>query len=167
MNLEYEQYQELLKIEQDVSKLNERQIWERMLYHLRHLDRYTRLQIITSATLKFKGDKDMPATIQVGGTATATYLEWSGPSGTGIQVPPTGTVTYASDTPSVATVDPNSGICTGVGAGTANISGVDSGTSLSASDVLTVTAPPPPPAVSATLNLVANSSAKPQASRRA
>ena len=109
----------------------------------------------------------MPATIQVGQTATATYLEWSGPGGTGVQVPPTGASTYSSDTPAVATVDPNTGICTGVSAGTANISGVDSGTSLSASDVLTVVAAPPPVAVSATLTLVANSSAKPQASRRA
>jgi len=109
----------------------------------------------------------MPATISVNATATATYMEWSGPSGTGTQLPPVGAVTYSSDTPAVATVDPNSGICTGVSEGTANISGVDAGTGLSASDVLTVTAAPPPPPVSATLTLVANSSAKAQASRRA
>jgi hypothetical protein len=108
----------------------------------------------------------MPATIQVGGTATATYLEWSGPNGTGSQVPPVGAVTYSSDTPAVATVDPNTGIATGVGAGTANISGLDAGTGLTASDVLTVQAPPPPAPVSATLTLTANSSATPLASRR-
>lgn len=115
-------------------------------------------RIPQSATLMLKGDLAMPATIQVGGSATATYLEWSGPSGTGVQVPPTGTVSYSSDTPGVATVDPNTGICSGVGPGTTNISGTDSGTGLSASDVLTVQAAPPPPAVSATLTLVANSS---------
>jgi uncharacterized protein YjdB len=109
----------------------------------------------------------MPATIVVAGTATATFLEWSGPGGTGVQVGPTGAVSYASDNSAVATVDPNTGIATGVSAGTANISGTDAGNSLTASDVLTVTAAPPPPAVSATLNLVANSSAKAQASRRA
>jgi uncharacterized protein YjdB len=109
----------------------------------------------------------VPATINVAGTATATYLEWSGPAGTGTQVPPTGTVSYASDTITVATVDPVTGICTGVAAGTANISGVDSGTGLTASDVLTVATAPPPPAVSATLTLVANAAGvKPQASRR-
>lgn len=108
----------------------------------------------------------MPANIQVGGTATATYLEWSGPSGTGTQEAPVGTVSYASDNTSVATVDPVTGICTGISAGTANISGVDSGTNLSASDVLTVVAAPPPPPASATLTLVANSSLKGQASRR-
>lgn len=108
----------------------------------------------------------MPAQIQVAGTATATFLEWSGAGGTGVQVPPVGAVTYSSDTPAVATVDPNTGIVTGVSAGTANISGADAGNSLTASDVLTVVAAPPPVAVSATLTLVANSSAKPQASRR-
>lgn len=108
----------------------------------------------------------MPATILVGATATATFLEWSGAGGTGVQVAPVGAVTYASDTVAVATVDPNTGIATGVSAGTANISGVDAGNSLTASDVLTVTAAPPPVAVSATMILVANSSAKPQASRR-
>jgi uncharacterized protein YjdB len=110
---------------------------------------------------------NLPANITVGGTATATYMEWSGPSGTGTQEAPVGTVSYASDTPSVATVDPVTGICTGVSAGTANISGVDSGTSLSASDVLTVTAAPPPAPVSATLVLVANSNAVAAAARRA
>jgi hypothetical protein len=122
-----------------------------------------------SATLTFKnstGGTSMSALINVGGTATATFLEWSGPNGTGSQVPPVGAVTYASDNPAVATVNPNTGIATGVSAGTANISGADAGNSLTASDVLTVQAAPPPPAVSATLTLVANSSARPQASRR-
>ena len=109
----------------------------------------------------------MPATITVNGTATATFLEWSGPGGTGVQVPPTGAVAYSSDNTAVATVDANTGICTGVSAGTANISANDAGLpapGLPASDVLTVTAAPPPTAVSSTLTLVANSSF---ASRRA
>jgi uncharacterized protein YjdB len=120
-----------------------------------------------SATLTFKGDSDMPATILVGATATATFLEWTGPNGTGSQIAPVGPVTYASDNTAVATVDPNTGIATGVSAGTANISGTDAGNNLTASDVLTVTAVPPPVAVSATLTLVANASAKAQATRRA
>ena len=119
-----------------------------------------------SATLKLNGGT-MPATVVVGATGTATFLEWTGPSGTGSQIAPVGAVTYASDTPAVATVDPNTGIATGISAGTANISGTDAGNSLTASDVLTVTAAPPPVAVSATLTLVANSSAPAQASRRA
>ena len=119
-----------------------------------------------SSTLTFDGGK-MDTTIQVGGTGTATYLEWSGPSGTGSQVPPTGAVQYASDNPAVATVDPNTGVFTGVSAGTANISANDAGLAapgLPASAVVTVTAAPPPVAVSSTMTLVANSS---HASRRA
>jgi hypothetical protein len=146
----------------------EKENLQEILHYVREIAHELRRKRIVSATLNLTMDEgeDMPATILVGATATATYLEWTGPSGTGSQIAPVGTVSYASDTPAVATVDPVTGICTGVSAGTANISGVDSGTSLSASDVLTVTAVPPPAPVSATLNLVANSSAKPQSSRR-
>ena len=97
----------------------------------------------------------MPATIIVGGTATASFLEWTGPAGTGSNIAPVGAVAFASDNPAVATVDPASGIATGVSAGTANISGTDAGNGLTASDVLTVNAPQPV-AVSATLSLTAN-----------
>jgi hypothetical protein len=142
----------------------ELEVLKEILHELRKL-RHELFPQAQSATLTLGGN-GMPATIQVGGTATATFLEWSGPGGTGVQVPPVGAVTYSSDNPAVATVDPNTGIATGVSAGTANISGTDAGNNLTASDVLTVSAPPPPVAVSATLNLVANSSAKPQASRR-
>ena len=110
-----------------------------------------------SATLIFQG-VTMPATIVVGGNgAQAAFVEWSGLNGTGSQVAPVGAVTYASDTPAVATVDPNSGLCTAVSAGTANISGTDAGNSLTASDVLTVTGgvTPPAGAQSATLTLTA------------
>jgi hypothetical protein len=107
-----------------------------------------------SATLSFitsKGETNMPLTVHVNDVpGTALFQEWSGPSGTGIVVPPVGTVTYASDNTAVATVDPNSGQLAYVSAGTANISGTDAGNGLTASDVLTVSAAT---AVSATLTL--------------
>lgn len=107
-----------------------------------------------SATLSFitsKGATNMPLTVHVNDVpGTALFQEWSGPSGTGIVVPPVGAVTYASDNTAVATVDPNSGQLAYVSAGSANISGTDAGNSLTASDVLTVSAAT---AVSATLTL--------------
>src|SRR5271155_3786881 len=107
-----------------------------------------------SATLHFKG-ASMPATILVGATATAVFTEFTGPGGTGVTIPPIGAVSFPSDNPAIATVDPASGIATGVSAGTANISGTDAGNSLTASDVLTVTAAV---AESATLVLTAPAS---------
>lgn len=77
----------------------------------------------------------MPATIQVGQTATAVLHEFE----SGTEVPPIGPVTYSSSDPTVATVDPSSGVCTGVAAGSCAITGSDSGNGLSASDSLTVT----------------------------
>lgn len=98
----------------------------------------------------------MPATIAVGGKgAQAVYQEFSGPNGTGQVVPPTGTVSYSSENTAIATVDPASGLCTAVAPGIVNIDGVDSGSGIKASDVLTVTAAVNPPAVSATLTLTA------------
>ncbi len=106
----------------------------------------------------------MPATIQVGGKgATFTFTEFSGPNGTGSVVPPSGPITYASDNTAVATVDA-SGQVTAVAANadgspaTANITGVDpaSPNKVAAGDVITVTAAPPPVAVSATGVLTAN-----------
>ena len=116
-----------------------------------------------SATLNLKanqpvllGDKTMPATVIVGGTASPLFQEWTGPSGTGTVVPNAGAPAFTSSNPAVATVDPASGVATGVSAGTAVISGTDPANNLTASDTLTVNAPPPPPAVSATLSLTAN-----------
>jgi hypothetical protein len=106
-----------------------------------------------SATLKFTG-VTMPATILVGGTANSLFQEWTGPSGTGTVVPNAGAIAYTSDNTAVATVDPSSGVATGVSAGTCNITGTDPTNSLTASDALTVTAPVVP-AVSATLTLTA------------
>jgi hypothetical protein len=100
------------------------------------------------AKLHFKGDHNMPATIQVGKTATAVFTEFDAQ---GNKVPPLGTVGFTSSAPPVATVDAN-GICTGVSAGSATIVGLDDKDQMTASDVLTVT----DPAASATLVLTAN-----------
>ena len=98
----------------------------------------------------------MPATINIGGTANSLFQEWTGPSGTGTVVPNAGTIAYTSDNTAVATVDPATGVATGVGAGTCNITGTDPANNLTASDSLTVNQPAPPPAQSATLTLTAN-----------
>lgn len=98
----------------------------------------------------------MPATIKVGGTATAVYKEWTGPDGTGSEIPPLSAPSFSSSDPTVASVDGN-GLVTGVGAGSATITGTDHLNSLSGTDTVTVEAPPPPPtAVSATLVVTAN-----------
>jgi len=97
----------------------------------------------------------MPATILVGGTANSLFQEWTGPNGTGTVVPNAGAPAFSSDNPAVATVDPATGVATGVAPGTANISGTDPANGLTASDVLTVNAVVQP-AVSATLTLTPN-----------
>lgn len=82
-----------------------------------------------------------PVTVHINDApGSALFQEWSGLNGTGIVVPPTGAVTHASDTPAVATVDPNSGALAYVSAGTATISGADANSGLTASFVLTVSA---------------------------
>jgi hypothetical protein len=93
------------------------------------------------------GTVNMPLTLSVGKTATALLNEFDAAGNT---VPPVAPPTYASDTPAVATVSGNQ--VTAVGVGTANISGTDSGSGLSASTVLTVT----DVATTATLTLTAN-----------
>lgn len=108
-----------------------------------------------SATLRLISGGTMPATILVGGTANSLFQEWTGPNGTGTVVPNAGAPAFVSDNPAVATVDPTSGVATGVSAGTASISGTDPANSLTASDVLTVNAVATP-AVSATLTLSPN-----------
>jgi hypothetical protein len=107
-----------------------------------------------SAKLTLEG-ANMPATIVVGGNgAQAAFVEWDGPNGTGNKVSPVGNVLFSSDNAAVATVD-STGKVTAVAAGTCNISGLDQGNNLTASDSLTVTAAGPGPAVSATLTLQA------------
>ncbi len=121
---------------------------EAMLLEIIHL-----LNRPTSATLTIQGGIHMPATIQVGGTASSLFQEWTGPNGTGSVVPNAGAIAFSSDNAAVATVDPGTGVVTGVAAGTANIMGVDQANNLSASDVVTVQAAA---AQSATLTLTAN-----------
>jgi Bacterial Ig-like domain (group 2) len=115
-----------------------------------------------SATLKLQphkpilvGEKSMPATILVGATASSLFQEWTGPNGTGTVVPNAGAPAFTSSNTSVATVDPASGVVTGVAAGQATITGDDPANNLSASDTITVNAPSVT-AVSATLTLTAN-----------
>jgi hypothetical protein len=67
-------------------------------------------------------------------------------------IQPIGPLVYASDTPAVATVDPNTGIATMVGAGTANISVLDKGNGLTDTVNFTVTAAPPPVATNLSLS---------------
>lgn len=137
----------------------ERKLLEEILALLKEI-KYI-LTPAVSATAHFvdeEGDILMPATIVVGGNgAKFVFTEFSGPNGTGSIVPPSGPITYASDAPSVATVD-SDGNVTAVAPGTANISGLDpaSANQVTASDVCTVTAAPPPVAVSATGVLTAN-----------
>ena len=81
----------------------------------------------------------MPATFQIGVNTSASALLTEQPN------PPVGPITYASDNPSVASVDPNTGVITVVTAGVTNISGTDAGNGVTASDSLTVLAAAPPP----------------------
>jgi hypothetical protein len=136
--------------------IDEAKLLREILHELRHLRHEIGL-LFHSAQLRFvdeKGDLLMPATIKVGATASAVFTEFDGPNGTGNPVPAIGPVNFASDNQAVATVDAN-GLATGVGAGSANISALDGGNGLTASDVLTVEAVAPV-AVSATLALTAN-----------
>lgn len=103
-----------------------------------------------------KGIRYMSATIQVGGTATAVYKEWTGPNGTGDEIAPVAHPSFSSSDVNVATVD-GDGVVTGVGAGSVTITATDPGNALSASDTTEVQGPPPPPvAQSATLVVTAN-----------
>lgn len=78
----------------------------------------------------------MPATLSIGQTGTAVYTEFSGLNGTGVALPAAGPVTFSSSDPSIATVDPTSGLVTAVAPGTAIITGADSANGLSASDAV-------------------------------
>lgn len=86
-----------------------------------------------------KGIIKMPATIAIGKTATAVLQEFvvaGGPA-----VPNVGPVVYSSSDPTIATVDPSSGLVTAIAAGVATITGLDQGNSLTASDTVSDTAP--------------------------
>lgn len=110
------------------------------------------LTVPARATLRIGGL--MSATIEQGKTATATFKEFTQ---SGAEIPNAGPITFSSSDTNIATVDEN-GLCTGQNPGDVTISGKDTVNGLSASDLLTVTAPAPPPetATQATLTLKAN-----------
>ena len=100
-----------------------------------------------SASLTFttsKGELQMPLTVEVGQSFSAKLHEWSSTTPKqGTEVTGPGPISYMSDNPAVATIDPTSGSGTAVSVGTCNIVGKDDGDGLSATDTLTVTAPTP------------------------
>lgn len=128
-----------IDVEIEFHDADEKRLLRAILHYVR---RIARVFEPISSTLTFvppKGES-MPQTVHLNDTpGSYLYQEFSGPNGTGIPVPPTGSVQYASDTPAVATIDPNSGQLTYVGAGTATISASDGG-NLPSSDLLTVSA---------------------------
>ena len=142
---------------QDPHLLNELQGFREDMKQIRELlvKIYEAIRPRLSATLTFKGGKRV-ISILVGQTAAPAYQEWSGPNGTGDELPAAGAVTYQSSNPAVATVDPNSGIVTGVsasgGSGTATITATDAANNLSATCQVTVVEV----AESATLNYTPN-----------
>jgi hypothetical protein len=94
-----------------------------------------------------------PVTLTVGaGAVQAQVQEFLNAS----PEPDTGPIAFSSDTPSVATVDPVSGLVTPVAPGTANITATDSTNVPALSDTVAVTvvaAPPPPPTQNTSLTL--------------
>ena len=108
-----------------------------------------------SATLVFQNSegKNMDLSAHVNDVpGIAIFQEFDGPGGTGNPVPAIGPVSFTSDTPAVATVDPVTGQLTYLSAGTAKITGTDAGNGLTASPMLTLNASVQP-AQSATLPL--------------
>lgn len=89
----------------------------------------------------------------VGNTASPTFVE---NAADGSLVAPIGPVVYASDNPAVVSVDANTGVATLVAPGTANVSALDQGNNLTDSVAFSVSAAPPPAAVSATLSYTLN-----------
>lgn len=87
----------------------------------------------------------MDISMLVGQKSVASLHEFSGPNGTGSEIPPVGAVQFTSDAPNVATVEATTGEVTAVGPGTAIISGTDHGNGFGGSGTVTVSAPPPPP----------------------
>jgi len=81
----------------------------------------------------------------------AVLSEFDGPNGSGNKVPSIGPSTYTSTDPTVATVDPSSGVMVYVKAGVVTITGSNAGNGLTASSVLTIISGL---AISATLDFV-------------
>jgi len=66
------------------------------------------------------------------------FQEFDGQNGSGNLVPAIGPVSFVSDNPAVATVDPNTGQLAYISAGSANITGTDAGNGLTASLALSI-----------------------------
>jgi hypothetical protein len=125
------------------------------------------LEAKTKIAVSAKGEI-MPATIVVGGKgATFTFTEFDGATPPN-KVASSGPITFASDNPAVAVIDPAAPVVNAdgsvsvqvdaVGPGIANITGVDSASQnkVAGGDVLTVTPAAAGVAVLATGALVAN-----------
>lgn len=115
----------------------------------------------TKLTLRYtiKGGNTMgaPVTGTVGQVFDPTVVE-SNPTTPSIQ--PIGPLVYASDNSAMVSVDPNTGIATLVAAGTANVSVIDQGNSLTDTVAFTVTAVPPPVATALDLEYALAAAAK-------
>ena len=106
----------------------------------------------------------MSKTVAPGVKSLFTFTEWDGPNGTGNKVKVSGPITFASDNTAVATVDGTTqrlnadgvsidvDVISGMQAGVANITGVDTASpnKVAAGDTLTVTGVVAGVAVSAT-----------------
>jgi Big-like domain-containing protein len=139
-----------------MSRREERDELRRLEHEVEEIERLLEAKSATLTIHDEKGNRLMPATIAVGKTATAALHEFAGLNSTGAELPPIGPVSYSSSDPTIATVDPTSGLITAVAAGTVTISGLDAGNKLSASDTVSDTPPPPPTAQSATLVITPN-----------
>jgi uncharacterized protein YjdB len=95
-----------------------------------------------------------PQTLTVGlGPVTASVQESKG----GVNQPNTGPISFASDNPAIATVDPVSGVVNPIAPGSCNISAADAANVPPLADSVAVTvvaAAPPPPAPSENDTLV-------------
>lgn len=104
--------------------------------HILHVLRHGAAKSLVVKILDSKGNTLMPAVLQIGQTAQAVAQEFSGPNGSGSPLPLAGVIAWTSSDPTIATVDPASGLVTAVGAGTANIVGTDPANGLTGSDVV-------------------------------
>lgn len=93
-----------------------------------------------------------PVSMAVGNTASPSVVE----TAAGAPVAPIGPLVFASDNSSVVSVDPNTGVATGVSAGSANVSVVDQGNGLSDSVAFSVSGGAPPPADTLSLSYSIN-----------
>lgn len=123
--------------DRNILKSIDQGIW--WIYHMLHahfgIKAQSLILTITTPGGTFVGQ---PASLGSAG-GQASVQEYTGPNGTGAPEAPAGPIQYASDNPSVATVDPNSGVITSVAPGTANISATDTSNGLTDTVAATVT----------------------------